>query len=103
MDPEAGRQLGRIGTQTAQRGLPHQLRRHGKDQRGIHVHRQPRRLRQLFIQLARRPCRAADDDAGAIGWRFLQKSQSEAADVLTKRAVANFEEVKAAVAKIAKK
>ena len=33
----------------------------------------------------------------------LQKSQSEAADVLTKRAVANFEEVKAAVAKIAKK
>jgi hypothetical protein len=33
----------------------------------------------------------------------LSKSQSEAADVLTKRAVANFEEVKAAVAKIAKK
>ena len=33
----------------------------------------------------------------------LQKSQSEAVDVLTKRAVANIEDVKAAVAKIAKK
>ena len=33
----------------------------------------------------------------------LQKSQSEAVDVLTKRAVANIDDVKAAVAKIAKK
>ncbi len=33
----------------------------------------------------------------------LQKSQSEAVDVLTKRVVANFDEVKAAVAKVAKK
>ena len=36
-------------------------------------------------------------------YETLQKSQSEAVDVLSKRVVANFEEVKAAVTKVAKK
>src|SRR5687767_9782166 len=77
MNSEARLQLGWVRSEPSKRRLPHQLRRHGEDQRRIDLHRQPRRRRQFLVELTWRPRGAADDDAGAVRGRFLQQLQRQ--------------------------
>src|SRR5688500_9670422 len=77
MNSEARLQLGWVRSEPSKRRLPHQLGRHGEDQRRIDLHRQPRRRRQFLVELTWRPRGAADDDAGAVRGRFLQQLQRQ--------------------------
>ena len=47
----AGLERGRIGAEAPNRRFPHLFRRHAEDQRRIDGHRQPRRRRELLIEL----------------------------------------------------
>ena len=63
----AGLQRRRIRAEPADRHLPHLLRFDAEDQLRIDVERQPRRRRELLVELTRSPAGVADDDARGGG------------------------------------
>ena len=58
---------GGLGAQPANRRFPHVVNGHIEQQVWLHGRHQPRRTRQLLVELARRPSRVADQHAAPAG------------------------------------